>query len=149
MKHRIALELICASFIILFTYAAASKLFDIEKFRILISQSPLLTDIAPFVSLFIPISEIVVAICLAIPRFRLVALFASFSLMVIFTSYILSIVLLSEHIPCSCGGVLQKLTWKEHLVFNIGFILLAFIGIILSTNQSTPDSTQQMESIRS
>src|SRR5690606_12191987 len=37
----------------------------------------------------------------------------------------------SDFIPCSCGGVLEKMGWTEHLVFNISFIVLAFVGILL------------------
>ncbi|MDQ2656909.1 MAG: hypothetical protein M3Y60_05770, partial [Bacteroidota bacterium] len=34
-------------------------------------------------------------------------------------------------LPCSCGGVLNSLGWKAHLVFNIVFTLLSIVGIML------------------
>jgi len=67
---------------------------------------------------------------LAFLRFRLLGLYASFSLMVMFTAYIIAITKFSDYIPCSCGGVLQNMSWNQHLIFNIGFILLAVAGII-------------------
>lgn len=131
MKRHIAIEVISFLFIFLFVYAAMNKLLDIEKFRVQIGQSPLLTSLAPFVAWFIPIFEIAVALMLTIPKFRLFGLYASFSLMVMFTAYIVVILNFSDHIPCSCGGVLERLGWTEHLLFNVAFVLLALAGILL------------------
>jgi uncharacterized membrane protein YphA (DoxX/SURF4 family) len=131
MKRKIAIEVISFLFILLFVYAAVSKVLDIQKFRVLIGQSPVLTPIAGFVSWFVPAAEIVVSLGLAVPRWRYRGLMGAFSLMVMFTAYIISILQFSEHIPCSCGGVLQILGWKEHLAFNVTFILLAGVAIVL------------------
>ncbi|MCX2680979.1 hypothetical protein OOZ15_13580 [Galbibacter sp. EGI 63066] len=122
---------IVALFILLWVYAAVNKLLDYEKFAVQIGQSPLLTDISGFVAWFIPAVEIIVSGLLAWPRSRLVGLYASFTLMVMFTGYIIAILGFSDNIPCSCGGVLEKLGWTEHLVFNIGFVLLAGVGIFM------------------
>lgn len=133
-RHKgIVIEVICFLFILLFVYAAVSKLADVQKFQVQIGQSPLLTNIAGFTAWFIPIIEIVVAFLLAWPRLRLYGLYGAFALMVMFTAYIIAILSFSEHIPCSCGGVLEKLGWTEHLIFNIVFIALAAIGILLLT----------------
>jgi len=137
MKKTVIIDIICFLFIVLFVYAAVFKLIDVQKFRVQIGQSPFLTNIAPFVAWFIPITEILVALLLAIPRFRLTGLYASFSLMVMFTAYIIVILNFSKHIPCSCGGVLETLGWTEHLIFNVGFILLAVVGVFLCTHQQT------------
>src|SRR5690606_28267369 len=45
--------------------------------------------------------------------------------------YIAAILNLGVFIPCSCGGVLEKLGWTEHLVFNCVFVALALVGIVL------------------
>jgi len=132
MKARaVIVEIICGLFILLFMYAAVTKLLDVEKFAIQIGQSPLLTRFAGFVAWFIPTTEILISIMLAVNRTRLVALFASFGLMTMFTAYIVAITQFSDHIPCSCGGVLQKLGWTEHLIFNIGFVILGLVGVLL------------------
>ena len=34
-------------------------------------------------------------------------------------------------IPCSCGGVLEKMSWNEHLIFNIAFVVLGLVAILL------------------
>jgi hypothetical protein len=36
--------------------------------------------------------------------------------------------LFTPKLPCSCGGVLKNLSWKEHLMFNFCFTAIAFIG---------------------
>jgi uncharacterized membrane protein YphA (DoxX/SURF4 family) len=126
---RLIQELIPGLFILLFVYAATSKLLDFQTFSVQLGQSPLLTAFAEWVAWIIPIIELLIAVLLVMPRFRLVALYGSFGLMVMFTTYIIAIIKFSDYIPCSCGGVLQNLSWNQHLVFNIGFVLIALIGI--------------------
>ncbi|HMG88839.1 MAG TPA: MauE/DoxX family redox-associated membrane protein [Chryseolinea sp.] len=114
MKQKVAVEIISFLFILLFVYAATSKLADVEKFRIQIGQSPLLTDISYLISWTIPSIELIIAAMFVWVRFRLVALYSAFALMLMFTIYIVAIMTLSEQIPCACGGVLDRLGWKEH-----------------------------------
>ena len=83
MKKKIALEIICFLFILLFTYAAVTKLIDYQKFTVQIGQSPLLTDFAGVLAWAVPGVELLIAGMLAITRLRLVGLYAAFSLMVI------------------------------------------------------------------
>ncbi|MCG8321171.1 MAG: hypothetical protein MI921_16830, partial [Cytophagales bacterium] len=130
-KKKIALEIICFLFILLFTYAAVTKLMDYQKFTVQIGQSPLLTDFAGVLAWAVPGVELLIAGMLAITRLRLIGLYAAFSLMVMFTAYIIAILQFSDSIPCSCGGVLEAMGWTEHLIFNIGFVLLGFTGIVL------------------
>lgn len=131
MKREIVVEIICALFITLFMYAAVTKLFDYHKFVVQIAQSPLLTAFASWIAWVIPAVEILISVGLIIPRFRIIALYGGFTLMIMFTLYIIAILNFSMYIPCSCGGILEKLGWKEHLAFNIGFVLLAILGIAL------------------
>lgn len=128
----IILNSICYLYVLLFVYAAVSKLLDFVNFRVQLGQSPLLSAFAGFVAWSVPVVELLIAIMLLVPRFRLTALFASFSLMVMFTAYIFIILNYSSFIPCSCGGILEKLGWKEHLIFNILFILFAIVGILIA-----------------
>lgn len=127
----IVLEIICFLFVLLFAYTGLVKLLGHERFVIVIFDSPLLTDFAGFLSWAVPIIEFLVAVMLVIGRLRLLGLYVSFSLMVIFTGYIIAILNFSEKIPCACGGVLEKMSWTQHLFFNIGLTLLALVGIVL------------------
>ncbi|RNL88518.1 hypothetical protein ED312_08710 [Sinomicrobium pectinilyticum] len=133
-------SIICLLFVILFVYAACTKLLDYEKFRVQVGQSPVLTSIGGWISWLVPGIELVIAFMFIIPRLRLLALYASLSLMVMFTAYIFIVLNYSSFVPCSCGGILEKMGWTEHLFFNIGFVFLAMIGILLlekSTNHGT------------
>src|SRR5690606_8338155 len=102
---------ICYLFVLLFVYAAVSKLLDFETFRVQLAQSPLLSAYAGIIAWLVPGVEILIALLLIIPRFRVVALYSSFLLMVMFTAYIYIILNYSDFVPCSCGGVLEKLSW--------------------------------------
>lgn len=133
-KRNLIVEIISYLFIILFVYAAVSKLLDFEQFRVQLGQSPLLSAFAQWIAWAVPSIEIVIAVLLMSPRLRFLGLYASFSLMIMFTTYIIIILNFTDFIPCSCGGVLEQLGWTEHLVFNIGFIFLALLGILLLSN---------------
>ena len=129
-------EIICFLFILLFVYASLNKLIDVEKFRVQIGQSPLLTGVAPVISWLIPAIEILISLALVSSKFRLAALYASFGLMVGFSLYIIAILNFSEHVPCSCGGVLENMGWTQHLIFNIVFVFLAALGILFYERHS-------------
>lgn len=132
MKRKIALEIISFLFVLLFLYASLSKLLDYQKFTVQIGQSPLLTGFGDFIPWVVIGSEIGVSIMLITPRLRLIGFYAAFSLMVMFTAYIIAILNYSTYIPCSCGGILEELGWTEHLIFNILFTALALLAIVLS-----------------
>lgn len=123
--------------IILFTYAAVSKLLDFNTFQNQLGQSPLLSAYAHWVVWIVPISEILIALLLCINRFRVLGLYGFYGLMIMFTTYIVIILNFTSFTPCSCGGILEKLDWTEHLIFNLVFIVLSGIAIlILSTKKS-------------
>lgn len=130
------LEIICFLFVLLFSYAAISKLWDFNVFKIQLGQSPLLTAFAGWVAWGIPIIELVTALLLAIPKYRLVALYAALGLMSLFTLYIIAILKFSDFVPCSCGGILERMGWQEHLIFNSVFVVLAILGVLIMPMKS-------------
>jgi hypothetical protein len=132
---KLIIEIIIFLYVVLFLYAAGTKLLDYERSAAQIGQSPLLTNYAGVIAWLVPAIEIVIAMMLMITRFRLIALYASFGLMVIFTLYVAAILSLSTELPCACGGVLSMLHWKGHLIFNSGFVLLALAAIVLYNKQ--------------
>jgi hypothetical protein len=122
----------CILFILLFVYAALSKVLDYETFSLQLAQSPLLSAYAEIIALSVPGLEVIIAFFLLLPRFRILGLYAAFTLMVMFTAYIYIILNFSDFVPCSCGGVLEDLSWTQHLVFNLAFIGLAGVAIFFS-----------------
>ncbi len=116
-------------FILLFCYASISKILDFENFQVQIGQSPLLSAYAEFISYAVIIVELIIVVCLLLPKIRLMGLYSSSALMSAFTVYIYLILNYSDFVPCSCGGILEKLGWTEHLVFNLFCIALGVIAV--------------------
>src|SRR5690606_3278736 len=85
----------------------------------------------------VPGMEIAIVLLLITERFRTIALYTFFTLMVMFTAYIFIILNFSDFVPCSCGGVLEKLSWTQHLIFNVVFVMLAGLAVFLSTQNKT------------
>ncbi|MFI1770563.1 MauE/DoxX family redox-associated membrane protein [Thalassobellus citreus] len=138
-KHiQILLQISRILFIILLVYAATTKLLEFDQFQIQLGQSPIITRYANLFAWGIPLIELVLSSLFLVPKYMLLAFYASFSLMVLFTTYIILILNFSDYIPCSCGGVLEELGWTEHIIFNILFIAMALISIYyLEINPST------------
>lgn len=124
-------ETITFLFVILFLYTGISKLMDYSVFKEQMSASPILQPFAPFMAWALPVAEFAVSLMLIIPRWRMKGLYASLLLMIAFTIYVIALLSFDKELPCSCGGIIALLSWKEHLVFNSAFIVLAFIGIRL------------------
>lgn len=127
-----AIEIIAAVFILLFVYTATSKLIAHNTFLIALSESPLKGFGMPLISWLVPIAELLIAILLFTPRFRKFGLIGSLILMTLFTFYIVYMLLFSPHLPCSCGGLISKLSWQQHLWLNVFLTLLAATAIHLS-----------------
>lgn len=130
----ILLESICLLYVVLFVYAALSKLLEFDNFQAQLGQSPLLSAFTGLVSYSVLGTELIIALLLCFPKSRYVGLLSALGLMVLFTAYIAIILNYSYFVPCSCGGILESLGWKEHLVFNIGFVVFALIGLLLITS---------------
>ena len=68
MKRSLLIEIIAFLFILLFVYAAVSKVLDYQKFQVQLGKSPLLTAFAGWVAWVIPAIEIIISLALAIPK---------------------------------------------------------------------------------
>lgn len=132
----ILIQLVCYLFALLFVYAAVSKMLDFENFQVELGQSPLLSAFAEWISWSIVAIELAAAFMLAIPKSQKAGLYAAFVLMGMFTAYIYVILNFSSFVPCSCGGILGKMGWQGHLIFNIFCMLLASLGLLLDVSGS-------------
>ena len=120
--------------ILLFGYAAMNKLLVYDKFVVQIAQSPILEGISPWLAWMVPAVELAICVLLLMPAWRRMGLYASTILMTVFTLYIMFILWFSPEVPCSCGGILNQLDWKSHLVFNIIFTGIAAAGLMYEKN---------------
>lgn len=124
-------DIICGLLIVLFVYAASSKLFDYTQFNTQLSREPLISSYAAIIAWAIPAIELAIVAMLTVKHTRIAGLYASLILLLIFTLYIAGILLSGEHLTCSCGGVISALSWKQHLIFNLFFMALSVVGILL------------------
>ncbi len=131
-RRQVLLETISALLIMLFLYASISKFLDFRTFTGEMNNQPLPNVLTPFLVWTIPSLEIMISLALLFERTRLAGLYASLVFMTLFTLYagVISLHFFS-YVPCSCGGVISKLNWRQHLVFNLFFVVLSIIGIIL------------------
>lgn len=112
-------------FILLFVYAASSKLMDFQKFQTQLEQVFRSSTYAISISYIVIITELLIVGFLCYKKTRKTGLYFSLALMIVFTGYVFIILNFRDHLPCSCGGILEKMGWTEHLYFNITSVILA------------------------
>ncbi|RYG06440.1 MAG: hypothetical protein EOO02_00570 [Chitinophagaceae bacterium] len=109
--------------IILWIYAAGSKLLEYNSFKHQLTLQHFPTSTENTMAWLLPSIEILAAILLTIPKTIRYGLYLSALLLTIFTLYVAFILTgIYNRAPCSCGGVLSMLSWKSHLLFNLTFL---------------------------
>lgn len=136
-KKQVMLECVSALLILLFLYASVSKFLDFKTFYREMNNQPWANSWTPFLVWIIPCSEILLSVALIFERTRLLGLYGSLTLMGLFTIYATLILLNVFHrVPCSCGGVIKRLTWPQHLVLNLFYVILSVVGVIVQRSKS-------------
>ena len=108
------------------------KLVDVEAFKGAMAKSPVLLPYVNELAYIIPISELIVCLLLLFPITKKWGYYLSLILLTAFTGYIIYILsVYSNNLPCTCGGVISRLTWTQHLLLNITFMLLSLKAIHL------------------
>lgn len=135
LKRTTITETILVLNVILFLYTGISKIMEYSEFKEQLADSPILGFIATPVALLLPWAEFAIVLMLIVPRWRLKGFYATLTLMILFTAYIIGLFNINKELPCSCGGIIALLSWKQHLVFNIAFILLNALAIRLQKRE--------------
>lgn len=133
-------------FVFLFVYAAVSKILDFESFQAQLSQSPLISVFTGIVSFSVPFLELLISLLLVFPKTRSVGLITFFGMIASFTFYIFFILNYASFIPCSCGGILDDLGWREHLFFNLVFLVLSGSSFLM-VSKNTKSGILQLSGI--
>ena len=124
---------VCAySLVFLFVYTATSKFFRLYVFQAQLEKFPWIRHMAPIIAWAVPAVELVAACLLLTRRARRMGLYLSMALMVSFTLYLAFMLGTEKHLPCSCGGVISSMSWRQHLVFNLFFTGIAIMGLVYS-----------------
>jgi hypothetical protein len=142
-KNRI-LAITRGALILLFFYVAGSKLYDFSGFRSELSLQVFPIAFQPVLLIGIPASEFLAVALLAFPGTKIYGFWLSAALTAAFTIYILGALLhFYPKIPCSCGGVLRKMGWKQHFVFNLVFFALSIYGLIQTLKERRSGNQDQ------
>jgi hypothetical protein len=142
----IIISLISSAFIFLFLYTALSKLQELTKFIHVLGSSPLIGPYNYLVGWTIPVVELVVAVLLFLPATKRLGMYSALGLLMLFTVYVGYMLAFVPHLPCSCGGVIQKMTWRQHFLFNIVLTVLSFLGVRLMKKED-PVQVAEKENI--
>jgi len=131
-RRNTIIEIVSALFILLFAYTGINKLISIDTLQFVLKDYPLIGGFPNLVAWGLPVTELIVVLFLFIPRTRKIGLYCSLVLMSFFTLYLIYMLIFTPNKPCTCGGMLQQLSWTQHLIFNGAFILLALLALRLS-----------------
>ncbi|QKJ28406.1 hypothetical protein HQ865_01065 [Mucilaginibacter mali] len=140
MKKEIIADILVTLIFMMFLYAAFSKYFDFSGFKRAMGNQPFPVWLSQLLVIVLPPAEVITATLLLFEKTRKSGLIATIILMITFTFYIIAILLhLYPAEPCTCGGIIRLLTWKQHLLFNLFFIAIAVISLKI-----TPGKRQEI-----
>ena len=128
LKQNLFSDVVACLLIFLFVYTAINKLIDIKSFETTLSLSPYLRATAPLLAWAIPVIELLISLLLFIPRYRNTGLLFGSMLIGLFSLYVGFMITVSKGLPCTCGGVIDKMSWSQHLIFNIGVFIMSVLA---------------------
>jgi putative oxidoreductase len=140
MKKEVIIETCIGLIALLFAYTAVSKFLDYEKFvfQMKLAPLPLMKTMAPILGVLMPVTELIIAVMLLFNGYRVKMLYATIGLLIAFELYISGMILSGRHLPCTCGGIISKMGWGQHLLFNLLFILISMTAIFLIKKNKQP-----------
>ncbi|WP_461789679.1 MauE/DoxX family redox-associated membrane protein [Pedobacter sp.] len=119
------LQLVAAVFVALLGYAALSKLMDYSVARQAMLVQVFARKVALVLVWLVPVVELVVVLLLLVGPTRWLGLWLATLLMLVFSVYlVLANTGMFGKVPCGCGGILGKMGYGVHLVFNLCFVVL-------------------------
>jgi hypothetical protein len=125
--------------ILLWVYAAGSKLMEFNLFKAQMRRQVLPEFLKESLVYILPSIELITAVFLLFERTARLGLYLSGVLLFLFTAYVgLAFFRFLDSVPCSCGGILASMGWGVHLIFNVIFLLLTVLGIYQFTEKGGP-----------
>jgi len=138
MKKETAIRIICSLLVLLFAYAGFSKLAGHALFISQLKNFPFIGRFPVFFSWLLPAIELITTAFLFIPEYNLYGLYCAAFLLSAFTVFLILMAGFSSSLPCSCGGVIARLSWKQHIFFNLFFLMVSITGIYLYKRKPVP-----------
>jgi hypothetical protein len=122
-------EIVAALHLLLFIYTGVNKFLALDDLRFVLKQYPLIGSFPEIIAWGVPLIELLVAGLLFVPKTKKLGLTLSAALMSVFTAYIVYMIIYVPKLPCTCGGMLQTLSWTQHIIFNLSFLFLAIVAL--------------------
>ena len=132
---KIAFQTIYFFLIIFLSYVVTYKIFNLNSFQINIFKTGIFNnEYAKYLSYFVVSIEIMVLFLLLFYKKTGLLMF---SIMIfIFTIYISILFYFNRYEVCGCGGILNGLKYKYHLLINLFLIFSSFLTLQYFKNEN-------------
>jgi hypothetical protein len=143
MKRIPIANIVSVLLLLLFIYTATSKFLDYDRFvfQMKLAPVPLMKWAAPILGWLVPAMETLLVIGITtgffIPKVIIKALYASIMMLSMFEIYIGIMLLSGSQLPCTCGGIISKMGWGQHLLLNAFFIIMGYVSIRFQKTNSS------------
>jgi len=115
--------------ILLWSSTGLSKILEFAEFKQQLTTI-LGEDMAKPVSVAIPSLELTAAMTIPFGKTRTFGLYLSLILMATFTAYVILVITgYFGPAPCTCGGIITALSWKQHLIVNLTLLLIVVYSL--------------------
>ena len=141
MRRQTIIEVIRSILVLVFIYAAATKLLSYSSFLAQLYISSFIRVIAPVIATMLPLAEIAIAALLTVNRTRILGMYSAAAILLLFTGYITGMLIFRQELPCTCGGMISRLTWPQHIIFNLVLLSLAGVAIRLEKKNTVHYAT--------
>lgn len=136
MKRKMIVEVIAFLLMLLFLFASVSKWLAFKTFIGDINNQPFPNWLTPWITNLLPPMEVLIVLALMFEKTRTAGFYASLILMTAFSIYSAAVLLkFFDYIPCSCGGIIKNLSWRDNLILNLFFVAISIAGIVLRKNR--------------
>lgn len=112
--------------ILLLFFTGLGKVFNHAAFVSQLHKQPLPQWTMAILSYLLPMLELGTVLLMCIPQLRIWGLGLAILLMTAYSIYAyLAYIEIYGYVPCACGKVFEKMSWKQHFQFNLAVTLLA------------------------
>ncbi|MGO3164579.1 MAG: MauE/DoxX family redox-associated membrane protein [Sphingobacteriaceae bacterium] len=127
VNTKVISRIVVLGYAFLYLYTGISKLQDVDRFIKGVAKIPVIGTAANFLGWGIPVLEIMLGLGLLFlsGKTQRWVLRLSVFLMLVFTLYLIVMLLFVPERMCRCGGVIESLDWYSHLAFNLVWL---FVG---------------------
>lgn len=133
---KMIVDILAGSIVFLFMYTALSKLLDLNLFIGQINNQPFPNWMTPYIATLVLLVEVSIVVFLIWQKMKKTGFILSIITMSIFSIYTILVLLkVFDRVPCSCGGVIKQLSWPQHMFFNLAYLLISIVGLVLYNKQ--------------